>query len=150
MNLPRDWTDLLAAFAAEGVEFVIVGGHAVAFHARPRATKDIDLLLRAGPNLERAAAALTRFGAPRNVVDATRSMAEDDIVYLGQPPLRVDLLRRIDGVSTDDVFAHAVITKWGDAEVRVIALNDLITNKKASARPQDVMDVELLERVAKG
>jgi hypothetical protein len=86
MDLPLDFRELLEEFAREGVEYLIVGGYAVAFHARPRATKDLDILLGAAAgNLDRAAAALARFGAPDNVVAATRAMRESDIVYLGQP-----------------------------------------------------------------
>ena len=145
MDLPRDLIDLLAAFASERVDFVVVGGHAVAFHAVPRATKDLDLLLGPTPgNLDRAAAALARFGAPRNVVDAARHMTDDDIVYVGQPPQRIDVLRRIDGVAADDVVAHAVETSFGGVGVKMISLEDLIANKRASGRPQDLVDLALL------
>ena len=148
MDLPPDFSDLLAAFAEEGVEFVVVGGYAVAFHARPRATKDIDLvLLGTAENLDRAADALARFGAPGAVVQATRALAEADVVYLGQPPLRIDLLRAIDGVSPTDLFAHAVETDWNGVLVRVISIDDLIVNKRAADRAQDRLDVSLLERV---
>src|SRR5438067_4577757 len=103
MDLPRDLIDLLVAFDRAKVDVVVVGGHAVSFHSVPRATKDLDLLLSsAAGNTERAADALATFGAPRNVVDATRSMTDDEIVYLGQPPHRIDLLRKIDGVTTAD------------------------------------------------
>jgi hypothetical protein len=148
MDLPRDLIDLLAEFARANVEVVLVGGHAVSFHSVPRATKDFDLLLaNTDGNLERAADALGAFGAPRNVVDATRSMKDDEIVYLGQPPQRIDLLRRIDGVTTADVFAHAVQTKFSGIDVKIISLDDLIANKKASGRPLDLIDVATLERV---
>jgi hypothetical protein len=148
MDLPLDFRELLEEFAREGVEHLIVGGYAVAFHARPRATKDLDLLLRSNPgNLERAAAALVRFGAPENVVSATRSMQDADIVYLGQPPLRIDLLRTIDGVDSEGAFARAVAGRWADVAIRVIGLDDLILNKQAAGRPQDLADVKLLDRV---
>jgi hypothetical protein len=99
----------LAELARAGAESVVVGGYAVAFHARPRATKDIDVLLRPAPeNLERAAQALADFGAPENVVSAIRTMRETDIVYVGQPPLRIDFLIQLDGVDTDGVFTRAV------------------------------------------
>jgi len=147
MDLPRDLIDLLAAFASEKVDFVLVGGHAVAFHSIPRATKDLDVLLASTPgNQERAAAALAKFGAPRNVVDAARHMTEDEIVYVGRPPQRIDVLRRIDGVSANEVLAHAVATTFGGVAVKVISLDDLIANKRASARPQDILDVAALER----
>jgi hypothetical protein len=77
VNLASDFRDLLEELARDAVEFVLVGGYAVAFHGRPRATKDIDIFLVGTiENLERAAKALERFGAPRNVVASIRSMAE--------------------------------------------------------------------------
>jgi hypothetical protein len=148
MDLPLDFRELLEEFAREGVDHLIIGGYAVAFHARPRATKDLDLLLRGSSgNLERAAAALGRFGAPDNVVSAARSMGDADIVYFGQPPLRIDLLRKIDGVDTEEAFARAVAGQWHDLAIRVIALDDLVANKEAAGRPQDLADVRLLRRV---
>lgn len=148
MDLPVDFKELLEEFARGRVEFILVGGYAVAFHGRPRATKDIDLLVNGTrANLERAAAALERFGAPANVVRAVEAMQPSDIVYMGQAPLRIDLLRAIDGVATEAVLARAVTAVLDGVEVRVISLDDLIANKRASGRQQDLMDAELLERV---
>jgi predicted nucleotidyltransferase len=148
VDLPPDFKDLLVEFARSGAEVVLVGGYAVAFHGRPRATKDIDLVLEGSPsNLERAAVALERFGAPPVVVEAVRNQAPSDIVYLGQPPLRVDLLRTIDGVDPVGLFARAVASTLDGVPVRVISAPDLIANKRAVGRPQDLMDVEFLERV---
>lgn len=146
--LPPDFRDLLEEFARAGVNTVIIGGYAVAFHGRPRATKDLDLLLEGSEdNLARAAAALQAFGAPPHVVEAARTMKPDEIVYLGQPPLRVDLLRTIDGVAAERLFANAVVTRLDGVEVRVIDLDDLIANKRATGRPQDLIDADFLERV---
>jgi hypothetical protein len=148
MDLPLDFRELLEEFARERVEHLIVGGYAFAFHARPRATKDLDLLLRGdAENLDRAATALLRFGAPENVVVATRSMQDSEVVYFGQPPLRIDLLRTIDGVDVPSVFARAVAGQWGDLSIRVIGLDDLIANKRAAGRAQDLADVKVLERI---
>lgn len=148
MDLPPDFKELLAEFARSAVEAVLVGGYAVAFHGRPRATKDIDLVLEGSPaNLRRASEALARFGAPSVVVDAVRVQAPNDIVYLGQPPLRIDLLRTIDGVDPEGLAARAVVTEIDGVALRVIDLSDLISNKRAAGRPQDLIDAELLERV---
>jgi len=146
MDLPLDFRDLLEAFAREAVEAVLVGGYAVAFHARPRATKDIDLVLHGSPeNLERASRALAAFGAPSNVVEAVRALREGEVAYLGQPPLRIDLLRTIEGVSESELFERAVSTTIDGVPLRVIALRDLIANKRAVGRAQDLLDAELLE-----
>ena len=148
MNLPHDFRELLEEFDREGVEAVVIGGYAFAFHAQPRATKDLDLLLEgSAANLERAARALARYGAPASVVIATRGLGETEVAYLGQPPLRIDLLRSIDGVAGADVFRNAVQATWEGVRIRVIALDDLIANKRAAGRPQDVADVATLERV---
>ena len=148
MDLAPDFKELLEEFVREKVEFVIVGGYAVAFHGRPRATKDLDILLAgSAENLERAARAAARFGAPGNVVAALRGMTTSEVVFMGQPPLRVDLLRAIDGVDTDAVFARAVEYDIDGLAVRVIGLDDLILNKRTAGRPQDLLDAEFLERV---
>jgi hypothetical protein len=148
MKLPRDFKELLEEFDREGVEVVVIGGYAFAFHAEPRATKDLDLLLGgSAENRERAARALARYGAPATVVEAMRSLGEREVAYLGQPPLRIDLLRSIDGVTDAEVFRNAISTTWEGTPIRVIALGDLIANKRASARPQDLADVAKLERV---
>jgi len=127
MNLPHDFRELLEEFDREGVEAVVIGGYAFAFHAQPRATKDLDLLLEgSAANLERAARALARYGAPASVVIATRGLGETEVAYLGQPPLQAT---------------------WEGVRIRVIALDDLIANKRAAGRPQDVADVANLERV---
>jgi predicted nucleotidyltransferase len=148
MNLPSDFKELLEEFAREGVEHVVIGGYAFAFHVEPRATKDLDLLIEGSDeNRARAARALARYGAPPNVVEATRTLAETEIVYLGRPPLRIDLLRAIDGVSTANVLKNAVPATWEGMPIRVIALDDLIANKRAAGRAQDLTDVAKLERV---
>ncbi len=148
MKLPPDFRDLLEEFARQKVEHVVIGGYAFAFHAEPRATKDLDVLLEGSPeNLERAASALSRYGAPANVVEATRRMSASEVVYLGRPPLRVDLLRSIDGVATADVLRRAVPASWDGVPIRIIALDDLIANKRAAGRPQDVADATRLERM---
>jgi predicted nucleotidyltransferase len=148
MKLPDDFRELLEEFDRDGVEHVVIGGYAFAYHAEPRATKDLDILLNGSQeNLERAGRALARYGAPENVVDATRNLAEGEVVYLGRPPLRVDLLCSVDGVTTAQILRNAISITWGGTRVRVIALDDLIANKRAAGRPQDLADVAKLERV---
>jgi predicted nucleotidyltransferase len=148
MDLPSDFKELLEELARDGVEFLLVGGYAVAFHGRPRATKDIDLLLQGGQeNLRRAARALARFGAPALVVEAVGAMKEEEIVFMGQPPLRVDFMRTIDGVASSELFSTAISAKLDGVSVRVIALDQLIANKRAAGRPQDLLDAAFLERV---
>ena len=151
MKLPHDFRDLLAEFAREGVEHAILGGYAFAYHAEPRATKDLDLLIGGSEeNRARAARALARYGAPANVVEAVRSLGEDEVAYFGEAPLRIDILRSIDGVDTIAVLRNAVAATWDDLAVRVISLEDLIANKRAAGRAQDLADLERLLKLQPG
>jgi hypothetical protein len=148
MKLPPDFRDLLEEFAREGVEAVVVGGYAFAFHAAPRATKDLDLLLGgSAENLAKASRALARYGAPAGVVHAVARLEADEVAYPGQPPLRVDLMRAIDGVPAPDALGRSVGATWDGLPVRVISLDDLIENKRAAGRMQDLADVERLELI---
>lgn len=144
---PADFSDLIAEFERASVEFLVVGGYAVGAHGRPRATKDLDLWIAGGANLERVAVALAAFGLPESLQDAARSLDDDAVLYFGRPPLRVDLLRSIDGVRFQDAAPRAVRLQLGDRVVPVIALEDLVANKRASGRPQDVADVAALEKI---
>jgi predicted nucleotidyltransferase len=149
MDLFPDFKDLLAAFAASGVRYLLIGGYAVIFHGRPRATKDMDLLVSLDDaNRERLLDALSAFGASPTVIGAARSMTVDDIVYFGVSPLRVDLLGSASAVAFDAAYSRAVETSLDGIPVRVIAIDDLIANKRASGRPRDLDDVRELERAA--
>ena len=148
MDLPPDFRELLEELARDAVEFLVIGGYAVAFHGRPRATKDIDILLEGSrENLDRAARAVARFGAPQQTVASIQAMKDTEIVFMGQPPLRVDFLRSIDGVEVADLFAEAVEATVDGIGIKVISLGHLIANKRAAGRPQDLVDAEFLERV---
>jgi hypothetical protein len=148
MTLPSDFAELLAAFAEAEVEYLLVGGYAVAFHAEPRATKDMDLLLgRSEENVEKVVRALAGFGAPGHILQALRTQTDDEFVFMGVPPLRVDFLRSIPGVDFDDAFARRIDTKWHGVPVSVISRRDLIDAKRAAGRPQDLVDAaELAKR----
>lgn len=146
-RLPEDFEELLGAFEREGVEYLIVGGYAVGAHGRPRATKDIDLWIGGGENLDRVARALLAFGMPSTLGDAVRASAPDEVIWFGAPPRRVDLLRSIDGVSFDSARSRGVRTRLGDLEVSIIGLDDLITNKKTAGRDTDLVDARHLEEI---
>lgn len=148
MDLHPDFKDLLAEFARFEVKYALLGGYAVGYHAKPRATKDLDLLISGlNDNLERVASALASFGAPAHVVESARTLATNEIVHFGVPPVRVDLLRSADGIDAEVVIARAQLAVVGELTIPVLTLADLIANKRAAGRPQDVADVTLLERV---
>jgi len=148
MDLHPDFRDLLAEFVRCGVRFALIGGYAVGHHAKPRATKDLDLLISAeGDNLARVAAALSSFGAPASVVEAARSLGPTEVVYLGVAPVRIDILRSVDGIDAEAAIRRADRVEVGGLAIAVIGLDDLIANKRAADRLQDRADVEMLERV---
>ena len=149
MDLHPDFKDLLAEFDRSKVEYIVIGGHAVAVHGRPRATKDLDLLVsRRDGNLIRVSEALERFGAPANVVRAARALAETEVLFFGEPPVRVDVLASVDGIDTDEAIRRAIHVELSGRAIPVVGLEDLIANKRASGRPQDLADVHALTAIA--
>jgi hypothetical protein len=148
MDLHPDFSDLLAAFVSAEVRFALLGGYAVGYYGKPRATKDLDLLVSGrSDNLSRVAKALDAFGAPANVVEAARVQSESEVVFLGVPPVRVDILRTVDGLDTEEALNRVVNVRVGALAIPILSLDDLITNKRASGRPQDLADAATLEAV---
>ncbi|MBL8274917.1 MAG: nucleotidyltransferase [Xanthomonadales bacterium] len=144
--LNPDYRDLLSAFANSRVEFVLVGAYAMAAHGQPRATMDIDLLVRpTAENVARMVAALREFGAPEGSIDAQALGTPGMVVQIGVAPRRVDLLTRLTGVATDAAFAHALPVEIEGLRIPVLALGDLIANKRATGRAQDRLDADRLE-----
>jgi predicted nucleotidyltransferase len=146
MDLHPDFRDLLSALAGTNAEYLVVGGWAVGYHAEPRFTKDLDVFI--GPsdeNLQAVAMALEQFGAPAAIVDTLRSLGPDEFVYLGAAPVRVDILRRVDGVTFPEAYARREIVEWDGVPVSVIGFDDLIAAKKAAGRERDRRDLKLLE-----
>lgn len=145
MDLPHDLIELFSAFGRERVRYLLVGGHAVAAHGRPRSTKDVDLWLAPEKaNLVRACRALATFGAPAEIVDALRHSGPDDIVWLGRSPTRVDLLRTLPALVFADAWPRRVTVNIRGVSVPVIGKADLIRNKTFVGRPQDRRDVRAL------
>lgn len=149
IELPDDFRDLLVELSDAGAEFVVLGGHAVAFHGHPRATKDLDVLVRATEeNAARVYAALAAFGAPLSAfeVEAADFATYDGVLQIGLPPRRIDILNRADGITFDEAMEeHGTIQLEGRG-IPVIGLPALLKNKRAAARPQDLADVAALER----
>ncbi len=144
--MSSDYRDLLAAFNAQGVEYIVVGAHALAAHGHVRATKDLDVWVR--PTLSNAAcvmAALRAFGAA--LFDLTeQDLATPGVVFqLGVAPVRIDVITAIDGVAFEEAWSDRVKVSFQDQEVSVLSREKLIINKRASGRLQDLADVERLE-----
>jgi hypothetical protein len=148
-GLNQDFCDLLVLFADAGVEFVIVGAYALAFHGAPRASGDIDLFVRPDQaNARRVFEALARFGAPLESAGMTAAdFAEPGAVYqIGLPPRRIDILTTISGVTFDEAWGSR---STGEVEGRTVAFigrEALLKNKQAAGRLKDIADAARLRR----
>jgi hypothetical protein len=145
-----DFKELLSAFHAHNVKYLIVGGYAVSFHAQPRATKDIDLLVR--PDLDNAKAvyaALAKFGAPLEGLTADDFTDRTKFFRMGRPPTVIDLLPEIDGTDFDDIWGNrieAIIDGRTGQTALFISAADLVRSKLAAGRPQDIADAEAVRK----
>lgn len=145
--LNPDFRDILSSLNRAGVDYIVVGAFALAFHGRPRATGDIDIFLRNSPdNAERVMAALADFGAPLTEISSEDFTSRDNVVQLGVEPCRVDLMTQIDGVSFDAAWKNKVTARVGDLEVFVLSRGDLLANKKAANRDKDSSDIAWLAK----
>lgn len=143
MELDRDFSEFIACFAARDVEFLIVGGYAVAAHGHPRYTKDLDVWVRVDrANAERIIAALGDFGFGGLGLAVEDFLTDDVVVQLGREPQRIDLLTFVSGVEFEEAYENRVLVEIGGVEVPVIGRAELRRNKLATGRLRDLADVE--------
>ena len=143
--MSRDFVEMLSALSAAGARFLVVGAHALAAHGIPRATGDLDIWIRPTPeNAARVINALKTFGAALCNLGADDLSRPDTVFQIGLPPSRIDILSSISGVHFDSAWPRRVAVTVGDMEVGVIGREDFIANKRASGRPKDLLDIQLL------
>jgi hypothetical protein len=146
VSVNPDFRDLFAALNDAAARFLLVGGYALAVHAAPRFTKDLDVWVEpSAANAERVMAALRAFGAPLETVTQDDLSRAGVVFQMGLPPNRIDILTSVDGVSFDEAWPERLTTTYGDQRVPVIGRAHLIANKRATGRPQDALDADLLE-----
>lgn len=149
----QDFKELLSTLNDNGVQYLVVGGYAVSFHAQPRATKDLDILIK--PVAENAAvlyAALAKFGAPLEGLTPDDFIERGKFFRMGTPPIMVDILPEISGVDFDAAWARRVevtIDAKTGLKTLFISEEDLIAAKLAAGRRQDFADVDAIHK-AKG
>lgn len=148
MELQKDIREFIASFLSHKVEFLLVGGYALAFYGAPRFTEDIDFLVRISPeNAKRIEVALASFGFQSAGITHADFLEPEQVIQLGRPPHRIDLLTSITAVSWDEAWRERQEVDLGGYKVWAIGRNHLIVNKRASARLQDLADVARLERI---
>jgi hypothetical protein len=149
-GLNEDFRDLLVLFADAGVEFVIVGAYALAFHGAPRASGDIDVFVRpSAENARRVIAALGRFGAPLGSAGVTPAdfTTPGTVYQIGLPPRRIDIMTEISGLDFEEVWLSRVTVEVEGRPVPFIGRAAFLKNKDAAGRPQDVADAARLRRM---
>lgn len=148
MTIQQDFRELLRLLEENEVDYLIIGGYAVAFHGYPRFTKDLDIFFRNSPeNIQRLRKALIRFGFSSKDIPEHVFSEKGNILVFGIPPARIDLLNEIDGISFDEAFRNSIKGVYDGLQARFIGYDELLRNKKASPRMSDKGDVEELEKL---
>jgi predicted nucleotidyltransferase len=146
MNLSRDLSEFIELLNSRGVDYVIVGAHSLAFHGRPRYTGDLDILIR--PTTANAAKLITvldEFGFGAAGFKEADLTEPAQVLQLGRPPNRIDLLTGLSGVTVEEAFGDRLAAEIDGLRVFVLSKENLIRNKRAVARPQDMADLADLE-----
>lgn len=145
MPLPHDFKEFLQLLNSEKIEYLIVGGYAVAFHGYPRPTGDLDIWVAVSPaNSQKIAAVLQRFGFA--AASPSIFAQPGKVVRMGVPPVRLEILTAISGVEFQACFNRRVAATLDGIPANIIARDDLIQNKRAARRHKDLNDVDELER----
>jgi len=145
MEIPKDFKELLELFNSHKVEYLIVGGYALAFHGAPRFTGDIDLLVKAdSENAKRILAALDEFGFGSLDLSQADFTLPNNVIQLGVPPVRVDIMTSITGIDWEKAQADKVQSNYDDTTVYFIGKADFIANKRSLGRKKDLADIEAL------
>lgn len=147
MKVEKDYEEFLSLLNKHNVKYCIIGAFAVAFYAKPRYTKDIDILVESSKeNAQRILKVLEEFGFGELAISIEDLTRDGNILQLGYEPLRIDLLNKLEGFQFQDIWQNRVMSEYGSESVHFIGLDDLIKNKKMSDRPSDKIDIELLEK----
>jgi hypothetical protein len=144
-RLPPDFKEFLRLFNQHQVRYLLIGGYAVGYHGYPRATQDLDVWIAADPdNAERAVRALTDFGFGVPELSPRLFAEGHNVVRMGVPPLRIEILTKISGIDFDESYGERITAEIDGVETSLISLSHLRINKRASGRHKDLDDLEHL------
>ncbi len=143
-----DFKDLLALLNQFGVRYMVVGGYAVMLYSEPRYTKDLDIVVGVSEReVEAIGKAFTEFGFPMSESLLVELRLPNRMISIGRPPSRIDILNELTGVDFDEAWGRRHIVAIDDIEVPFLSLTDLVDAKRASGRPQDLLDLKSLEKL---
>ena len=144
--LNKDFKEFVELLNSAGVEYLIVGGYALAAHGHPRYTGDLDVWIGSSPpNVEKLLEVLARFGFGGLGLKTDDFVKPESIVQLGYPPFRIDLLTSIDGVDFETGYAHRTVMKVAGVDLPIIGIAEFRANKRATGRAKDLADLESLD-----
>lgn len=148
MDLAPDFSEFCALLNARGVEFVVVGAYALAFHGAPRYTGDLDILVKpTEENAERLLRAIADFGFPVESLSPVQVVERDRLIEMGVPPVQIRVMSHIDGATWQDVWAGRLQAHTGTTSIAFIGRDAFLSNKRAAGRPKDLADVEALRDI---
>ena len=146
IEFPKDFKEFLLLLNSKKIEYLVVGGYAVGYHGYPRATGDMDVWIAINEkNASNMVDALREFGFDFPELNKEIFLKEEKVIRMGVPPMRLEILTSIDGVSFETCFDNRVIADFGAFKVNFISKEDLLTNKSTSGRPQDLVDFDKLK-----
>jgi predicted nucleotidyltransferase len=150
MTLAQDFEDFIKLLHKNEVDYLVVGGYALAFHGKPRHTGDLDIWINnSEANAEKLVLAIADFGLSSLGLTKSDFMQEGYVTQIGYPPLRIDLLNSIDGVKFEDAFPNRLSVDVNGFNVNYIGLKEFIKNKTASGRSQDIADLKEIKKISK-
>jgi hypothetical protein len=143
--LPPDFKDFLKLLNSKQVEYLLIGGYAVGYHGYSRATADMDIWIAIHPrNAEKMVGVIREFGFAVDGLSAELFLKENNVIRMGVPPFRIEVLTTISGVSFEECYRERTADTLDEVEVSLISLKHLKANKKASGRLKDLTDLEYL------
>jgi len=144
--LSSDFKEFIELLNAHNVRYLVVGGYAVAFHGYPRYTKDLDVWIElSAENAGNILKALDAFGFGSLGIKSGDFLETDQIIQLGYPPNRIDILTSVQEIKFEDCYKTRVEVDIQGLKINFIDLENLKHNKRATGRPQDLADAENLE-----
>lgn len=145
LKLHQDFKEFLKLLTLNNVEYLLVGGYAVAHYGYPRATGDMDIWIAVNEtNALKISNVIIEFGMPKEIVDKKMFLVKDKVIRMGNPPVRIEVITGVSGLDFDNCYSRKVTADIDELSVYIISLNDLKINKKAAGRHKDLDDLEHL------
>lgn len=150
IRFPTEFQEFLRLLNSHAVDYLVVGGYAVAFHGHPRTTGDLDLWIETtADNVDRIRTVLRKFGFGEEQIISAPLHLPEKVIRMGNPPLRIEILTSISGVRFADCHGRRELLREGEFDVAIISREDLLLNKRVAGRAQDLADIEALARTTK-